>query len=359
MSQPRPLDVFEPRRPRRLACIVALAALFLLSGLVEAEESDKDDSSTPAWAHVSPKQIEAAKALGLPAAIETDMGLRLVLIPAGEYWMGTSKLEAARVETYVERALVPSARRIKGETRHRVRLSRPFYMGYSEVTNAQFKKMRPWHKSDKHAPSRKLLQKHNAPNFPVTFVTHGDAVEFCRWLSKKSGKVYRLPTEAEWEYACRAGTDSAFHSGRWPSYDGVNFSGVLPTEAAGSRRRPDGVLPVASLKPNPWGLYDMHGNLAEWCSDTWTPDLGTKPQTDPKGPKKPTDRRVLRGGTWWHSWPYARSAARYHGHILAANNVYGFRVVLEIEKPKKSGDSAANPQAPPRSPHPDRTGPHK
>jgi len=144
--------------------------------------------------------------------------------------------------------------------------------------------------------------------FPAICMTHHAAMEYCRWLSAKTGKLYRLPTEAEWEYACRAGTKTAYSFGDDPS---------KLDEYAWSVDNSDGKpKPVGKKKPNPWGLYDMHGNVAEWCIDHYEKDFYKKfkpgeTSLNPFAP--PTEKKtphVARGGSWDDDPPLLRSAAR-------------------------------------------------
>jgi formylglycine-generating enzyme required for sulfatase activity len=163
-------------------------------------------------------------------------------------------------------------------------------------------------------------------DYPAVYVSWDDAVEFCKKLSAMEGKVYRLPTEAEWEYACRGGTKTAFSFGNdeaelskyawWGGYFGA---GNASNEQYAHR--------VAQKLPNPYGLLDMHGNVWEWCSD-WYADYRSTPLTDPRGPSSGSSR-VLRGGSW-NFGPYVvRCASRYFDAPDDRNNGCGFRLVLE------------------------------
>jgi formylglycine-generating enzyme required for sulfatase activity len=157
-------------------------------------------------------------------------------------------------------------------------------------------------------------------DFPVESVTWLQAVEFCRKLSelpaeKEAGRVYRLPTEAEWEYACRAGTTSPWHCGE----------GLAPAQANFSGRN---TQRVGSYPPNAWGLYDMHGNVREWCSDYYDGKYYLRgPAGDPQGPETGS-HRVARGGSWRDSDVLCRSAYRFNDAPVLADDHIGFRVVL-------------------------------
>jgi formylglycine-generating enzyme required for sulfatase activity len=184
--------------------------------------------------------------------------------------------------------------------------------------------------------------------FPVDSVIWSEAVDFCKKLSELSeeravGRVYRLPTEAEWEYVCRAGTTTPFHFGESLSSKQANFDGTAPY-----LKRADvikGVDPktlagpflkrasvVGSYEPNAWGLYDMHGNVREWCSDWFSPTYyKTSPDMDPTGPEKGS-ARVARGGGWYYFGAAMRSASRFETDPNKRRNNYGLRVVCEIKK---------------------------
>lgn len=198
------------------------------------------------------------------------------------------------------------------ETPHQVTLTRPFYMGVYEVTNAQWKRV-----------MEKAPRTVTEALAPVEQVSWEDAMEFCKKLSalpeeRKAGREYRLPTEAEWEYACRAGTTTKYSSGDDASKLGDHawFDG----NAGGQTH------PVGRKKPNAWGLYDMHGNVWEWCSD-WYGRYGSGSATDPQGATK-ASVRVLRGGCWRHPAALCRSARRGAFDPSDGNDDLGFRIAL-------------------------------
>jgi formylglycine-generating enzyme required for sulfatase activity len=165
-------------------------------------------------------------------------------------------------------------------------------------------------------------------DFPAHEVTWFEAVEYCQLLSKKMGRTFRLPTEAEWEYACRAGTTTAFNTGDTIRSDQANFDGETETRlspAGDFRGKPTS---VASFPPNAWGLFDMHGNQAEYCQD-YSYRVYTKEEvTDPVGPAS-GGARVLRGGNCKSKAFFIRSAYRYEYHPGVG---YGFRLVMEIDE---------------------------
>ncbi|MCY3017670.1 MAG: SUMF1/EgtB/PvdO family nonheme iron enzyme [Planctomycetota bacterium] len=300
----------EPRRsPRKLAvktgAIAALVAATigaggLLSRYVETGRAVEREAFTAAAKPPTNQKPETGVAGALPKELALDLGkgvtLELVLIPAGRFLMGSPATEDEREQD---------------ETQHEVIISRPFYMGKYEVTQEQYEAVMGEN------PSRFKGAKH-----PVEMVSWDEAQEFCRKASAKTGKTVKLPTEAEWEYACRAGTTTVYCSGddfeaikqvTWCSYDGQWGS-------AG------GTTPVGSLKPNAWGLYDMHGNAYEWCED-WYGDYPERAATDPKGTAE-GDGRVTRGGSWFHPPRSCRSADRNRCPPREPHDDQGFRVVV-------------------------------
>ena len=245
----------------------------------------------------------------LPAKQEIDVGggvkMELVLIQAGTFLMGSPPDEQGREKADSETCEAPQ---------HRVTISRPFYMGATEVTREQI------------ITVTGLKQPRGDKMLPG-LAAWPDAAEFCLKLSKLTGKRFRLPTEAEWEYACRAGTTTPFSTGSTISTDQANYDGkfVYGDGKVGVYR--DDFLPVASFAPNPWGLYDMHGNAYEWVYDT----LGrysAGPVTDPIGPDTKPNLKVMRGGIYNGRPQYLRSASRYR---YLPRVPYGFRVVMEVE----------------------------
>jgi formylglycine-generating enzyme required for sulfatase activity len=253
-----------------------------------------------------------------------SIGMKLVRIEAGAFIMGQGDgAPATRAEW---------ATRDHDESPvHAVKVTQPFLMGAHEVTNLQYEAFDPDHKSfrGKGGASRE-------DDAPVTHVTWNDAVAFCAWLSRKERRPYRLPTEAEWEYACRAGKNTLFSTGDEISAREANF-GVLV-----EINREAAALPVGRYPANPWGLFDMHGNVEEWCLD-WYGLYDAGEQSDPVG-RDEGDARVSRGGSFTSRrvaetgqapTRFIRSANR-SGHLPEdATRYLGFRVVLgELSKTK-------------------------
>jgi len=167
-------------------------------------------------------------------------------------------------------------------------------------------------------------------DYPVACVSWNDIQAFIKWISRKENETYDLPTEAEWEYACRAGTKTPFAYGKCLSSDQANYGGV-DEEYANCKKtyRTDNKKPikVASLAPNPWKLQDMHGNVAEWCRDRYGP-YPSGNATDPQGPSSGTDR-VIRGGHWFTKASATRCASRSRFIPSSASDAIGFRLVIK------------------------------
>ena len=218
-----------------------------------------------------------------------DVKLELVLIPAGKFMMGSP---------------VSEVRRLSNETQHEVTLTKAFYMGKYEVTQEQ------WESVMGNNPSIKT----KGARLPVTGVTWFDCQEFVKKLNGKTNGGYRLPTEAEWEYACRAGTTTKYSVG----------DKITPKDANYRDSKIGEPVAVGSYKPNAFGLYDMHGNVWEWCED-WYADYQAGAVTDPKGPAT-GERRVLRGGSFnFYVWN-TRSSFRFNLSPTSRYLFYGFRL---------------------------------
>ncbi|MBL8813051.1 MAG: formylglycine-generating enzyme family protein [Planctomycetaceae bacterium] len=234
-----------------------------------------------------------------PKIVTNSIGIELVLIPAGTFVMGSPKSDSLRGDN---------------ETEHQVTLSNPFYMGRTEVTQRQWKEVmgtEPW---------KGVIRERVDDDYPALHVSWSDAVEFCKQLSEIEGREYRLPTEAEWEYACRGGTRTAFSFGddeaelsKYAWFDNDSRYGVI-----------NNVHRVSQKLPNPFGLHDMHGNASEWCSD-WFGDYGPSPVIDPTGPDA-GEYRVLRGGCFGDEPPWLRSAERHGSPPDKRYEFNGFRV---------------------------------
>jgi formylglycine-generating enzyme required for sulfatase activity len=253
---------------------------------------------------------------GLGPAYSQDtlesQGLKFRLIPGGNYLLGSPKNEPGR---YADEHLP-----------HQVRL-KPFYLAVYETTNAQYARFL---KATGHPPPLYWEDKNlNAPNQPVVGVSWKDAVAFTQWLTQATGIPHRLPTEQEWEAAARGGlTGQLFPWGSQPPEAG----GVLRANYRTNDLAKHGFrlsAPVGSFPPNGFGLYDMAGNVAEWCLDRYHPLGG-------RGPFKPRGQRVLKGGSWYSWARNLRCAARQSASLEYADGFIGFRVVRAVTKAPES-----------------------
>jgi formylglycine-generating enzyme required for sulfatase activity len=236
--------------------------------------------------------------------ITNSIGMKLVLIPKGTFQMGSPIEEGADND----------------EERRQVTISQDYYLGVTEVTQGQYEKVMGTNPS---YFQKRVIRKSDSSMYPVEQVSWEDVVEFCQKLSelpeeKKAGRVYRLPTEAEWEYACRAGSKTAYSFGE--SAQSLGDYAWFDGNANGQTH------PVGEKKPNAWGLYDMHGNVWEWCSDWYCENL-TGAVSDPTGPREGS-HRVGRGGGWSTLAEFCRSAYRFRYCPSFRNADYGFRLAL-------------------------------
>lgn len=258
-----------------------------------------------------------------PREVVNSIGMKLVRIEPGSFLMGQDGPQS-------DHKLMKHPEKCDDadwdeRPAHRVTISAPFYLGATEVTLGQYRKFDP-----KHAGER------GADDEAVRSVTWHEAQAFCRWLSEQEGRSYRLPTEAEWEFACRAGTQTLFHTGdalpagflKW--FGEIGFreryfpESKVPPEYAIIDGQP--VLPVGKTPANAWGLYDMHGNVAEWCAD-WYGPYEAVAATNPLG-RAAGDFRVFRGGSHSTFARLLRSANRSGWLPEASSEKIGFRVVL-------------------------------
>lgn len=240
----------------------------------------------------------------LPATwVEPHTGLRLVRIAAGEFEMGSPADEAGREAQ---------------EVLHRVRITHPYYLGATEVTQAQWAAV---------VGTRPSWFASCGGDCPVERVSWNDVQVFLRELGRISGLPFRLPTEAEWEYACRAGTASPFSTGATLSSAQANFDGRYPYPGSPPGSFVGRPTPAATYAPNRWGLFDLHGNVWEWCADDFCP-YADGPVSDPAG-SCAADLRVIRGGSWTFNADSARCAVRYTHRPQDKGPSLGFRLVRD------------------------------
>jgi formylglycine-generating enzyme required for sulfatase activity len=274
------------------------------------------------------RQRDTADVLGSPVHLALPLGdktvLKLAMIPAGAFDMGSPRNEKYRNAD---------------EARHRVTITKPFYMGIYPVTQEQWEQVMGKNLSQFHGPRR-----------PVENVTYDEAVQFCYKASQRTGRKIALPTEAQWEYACRAGTDTPYNTGNRITSDQADFDGTQEIgqpmvftkqhhKGDPQERKNVGIdrqctTDVGRFQPNAFGLYDMHGNVYQWCADWY--DEGyyiLSPEKDPTGPPE-GKLHVFRGGSWaCPPWECA-SARRHKWEPDSRTGQFGLRVVCtDIEKP--------------------------
>jgi formylglycine-generating enzyme required for sulfatase activity len=292
---------------------VCTVLVWMLLGVVALKSRGSDSVAARA-----PHAVKLSPAVSTAAApadeLTLDLGggvtMKMVLIRPGKFMMGSPASEPGRSK--IESPL------------HEVTISKPFYMGVTEVTQAQYEAVMGTNPSEFKGPTN-----------PVDSVSWNDATEFCKKLSEKTRQIVRLPTEAEWEYACRAGNESEFSFGDDPS--------ALGDYAWHGRNSGMRSHPVGQKKPNAWGLYDMQGNVWEWCADwDWYTSEASRegPATDPSGPAT-GELCVWRGGSYDYGPEAFRCAFRYGSRPAHRENHSGFRVVVSV-----AGASAAAALAP-------------
>jgi len=313
-----------------------------MPGKYHLEVSGKGHQSTRKWITLKSDEdrtidIKLAK---LGDTLNNSLGMKFVSIRSGSFRIGSHDSEHDGFHD---------------EQKHSVKLTKGYYMQNAEVTVGQFRqfvkatgyktkaessggcwvnrKGGGWRKNKgsswKNPGSWGKSSPGQIEKLPVTCISWNDARAFIKWLSKKEAMTFGLPTEAEWEYAGRAGTDTPFFTGRCLSTKHANYGGLDPLFSECKESYLDdrkGPVQTASLSPNPWGLFNMHGNVSEWCSDWYGPYPST-PETDPQGPSSGT-ARVIRGGHWLAKAYGSRSAKRSSFPPDFASDVVGFRLVM-------------------------------
>jgi formylglycine-generating enzyme required for sulfatase activity len=282
--------------------------------------------------------------------LTNSIGIKFVKIPAGTFRMGTDEKPADIVTAFQKYYEADKLKKSFYESEYpsrEVKFEKPFYIGQSEITRGQFERFvnETGYKTDAEKDGRggsridaegNMVSDKKAswrnPGFdqdethPVVNVSWNDAVVYCDWLSKKEGKKYRLPTEAEWEYAAKAGTTTRYWFGDEPE-DLAKYDNVADTTGKKEHHRwtkigvnsNDGFIytaPVDALRANPWGLFGIHGNVAEWCGDRY----GTE-----------ENRYNVRGGSWYCGANLARSTKRQRAAAVQRKGDTGFRIVWETE----------------------------
>lgn len=250
--------------------------------------------------------VASQEAIGEEKALQkktftNSIGMKFVTIPAGTFMMGSPSSESGRDSD---------------EKQHQVTLTKGFYMQTTEVTQGQWYEVmgtRPW-------SGKKYVR--DSTNNPAVYISWNDCQNFIRRLNQKEGSnKYRLPTEAEWEYACRAGSTTRFCFGDSDSILG-NYAWYRKNAWDAGEKY---AHTVAKKQPNAWGLYDMYGNVWEWCQD-WKGNYPSVSVTDPKGPSS-GKYRVLRGGSWSYLAGSVRSGDRFRYRPDSEGRFLGFRAV--------------------------------
>jgi len=306
------------------------------------------------------EQQECANRLTVPVEMTNSVGMKFVLVPPGEFEMGSTEEEVARTlsqdTTHARQFILETKSEMP---RHHLKITKPFYIAIYTVTQGEYEKVMgvnpsafitkpmdssnfqpPLPEKDRQGFAARIVGK-DTSRHPVDTVSWDDSAEFCRRLSaqpeeRTAGRTYRLPTEAEWEYSCRAGTTT-----RW--YCGDDEAGVLN---CGWIRDNGGLTthPVGEKCSNAWGLFDMHGNVLQWCADRFTSDYYQQsPPEDPVGATVGAGR-VLRGSHWGCTTPQPGSAFRHNGGPGIRVSTVGFRVALDIASKPASTSTYAKEQ---------------
>jgi formylglycine-generating enzyme required for sulfatase activity len=330
--------------------------LFLLSLFFVIGSSGVVIGQTEPRANEKTESVEETKSISPPDTLTNSIGMKLKLIPPGEFLMGSPESAEQLSKAFGPSGVPPLI--FKSELpQHKVRITKSFYLGVYEVTRGQFSQFveatgyltsaeQALVRRDSDFPPKsgalRLCWKN--PGFeqtnehPVVHMSWNDAAAFCVWLSRKECRQYRLPTEAQWEYACRAGSTSRYCNGNDPekltevgNVSDASHKRLFPDMKAISAD--DGYVftsPVGKFKPNAFGLYDMHGNAWEWCDDVFDESYYARsPVENPPGadPKSVFLAFVLRGSAWSRPACTARSSDRISNKPDAWNNDFGFRVL--------------------------------
>jgi formylglycine-generating enzyme required for sulfatase activity len=282
---------------------VALALAAWMVAAASAQEAGLPVIDAPDKAKAA--QAAAAEKLGKPVEWTNSIGMKFRLIPAGEFVMGSKEGHA-------------------DETPHKVRITRPFYLAVTEVTRAKWEQVTEKQQST-YFPG---------PDLPINSVSWYHAQDFFARLNKLESAKYRLPTEAEWEYAARAGSATKYPTG--------DAEADLDKVGWYEKNSDNTLRPVGQKAPNAFGLYDMNGNAWEWCDDFYDAEYyGVSPVDDPKGPSRSVYRyRCLRGGSALFGAAAARSTARNYYQESRYERHIGFRVLLPV-----TSDAPAKPAA--------------
>ena len=302
-----------------IVLLTVLTSLVLLSTGSTQESAETDSIHQPADSSLEDNREQRTITIELPGLPENAKMLEMVLIEPGTFTMGSPKDERGRSD----REWPP----------HEVNITKPFYVGVYEVTQAQWEAVMG--SGSHHSKFR------GKPDNPVEKVSWHACQKLIKRLNALGEGTFRLPTEAEWEFACRAGTDTRFFFGDALECadTGEEYCETADKHMWWSGNNDSGETKEVGLKlSNPWGLYDIHGNVSEWCSDRWEAPYQRGPQTDPEGPSStwfsriwPLSNRVNRGGSIYHGFGACecRSASRHYEQRIDFHWSLGFRLVRE------------------------------
>jgi len=264
--------------------------------VITVDAQGKENSHRKSFAHYFPEDLG------------NGVVLEIVYIPGGTFMMGSPETESGRYNNE--------------SPQHQVTVS-AFYAGKYPITQAQYEAV--MENNPSYFKGKKL---------PVDRVSWNQAVEFCRKLSEKTGKIYRLLSEAEWEYACRAGTTTPFYLGETITTDLVNYNGQYPYARAPRGLYREQTIDAGSFPPNPFGLYDMHGQVWEWCSDEGRYNYDGAPTDGSSWETGTSNFRVRRGGSWNRDAVHCRAAIRFYFYgRLSSLSLAGFRVAVALAVP--------------------------
>jgi formylglycine-generating enzyme required for sulfatase activity len=314
----------KPLRTVTKDLVLLVAATCCLAGCGSARDGEHGKATpgtelppTPSWAKVSKAQMAEAEKRGVPVAFANKAGIKFVLVPAGEFLMGSAEDEPGRYP---------------GEgPQHKVTIRKPFYVAIHQVTQGQWKSAvgtKPWLVERAHSVR-------DDPANVATWVDWDDATNFCAKLSKQESRPYRLLSEAEWEYMCRAGSTTRYFYGDDLKLENLNEYGWYGQEGWSGLAKGDRyVRPPGLKKPNAWGIYDTIGSVWEMCQDVTHPNYKGAP-TDGSAwiTGAPTDKEPdhpLRGGGSHSSDRRVRSASRHAYHQSSSSHYVGFRVCCDL-----------------------------